>query len=202
MRLPLQFLCETGLLLWWDGKVGIPFRQTRGIDPHVEIRMGEGAQIKRCVQTRCSSLVRLVCRGTFWIASRGSSTALNFKRERGTSLETLQWEGPSFCNDGEPRGFLQLRWYSRITTANSGCLSCWPQGNCVSIRVARESWGLLSSHCRANRAHPGLCPETTCSSPVATGMSGLHSRFTRGVRPHLEWKQRTPESSRVARGIS
>ena len=31
---------------------------------------------------------------------------------------------------------------------------------------------------------------------------GLHSILTRGVRPHLEGKQRTPLSSRVATGIS
>ena len=28
-----------------------------------------------------------------------------------------------------------------------------------SIRVAKESWGFLSSDCRANRPHLGLCPE-------------------------------------------
>ena len=61
---------------------------------------------------------------------------------------------------------------------------------------------MLSSHCRANRPHVVLCPETPCSSPGATGISGLHSRFTREVRPHLELKQRSPLSSRVATGIS
>ena len=76
------------------------------------------------------------------------------------------------------------------------------QGSQVPIRVVRESWGLLSSHCRANRPHRGLCPETTCSSPVATGISVLHSRFTWGVRPRLKWKQRTLLSSRVATDIS
>ena len=85
---------------------------------------------------------------------------------------------------------------------NSGCLLCCPREVQSSIRVAKESWGLLSSHCRANRPHLGLCPESTCSSPVATGISGLHSRFTRGVGPHLEWKQRTPLSSRIATSIS
>ena len=34
------------------------------------------------------------------------------------------------------------------------------QGRPISMQVARESWGLLSSHCRANRPHLGLCPET------------------------------------------
>ena len=47
MRLPLEFLCETGLLLRCDGNVGFPFRKkNREIEPHVEIRRGEGAQIK------------------------------------------------------------------------------------------------------------------------------------------------------------
>ena len=32
------------------------------------------------------------------------------------------------------------------------------QGSRISNRVARVSWGLLSSHCRANRPHLGLCP--------------------------------------------
>ena len=71
----------------------------------------------------------------------------------------------------------------------------------ISIRVVRGSWGLLSSHCRANRSHLGLCPETPCSSPVATGTSVMHSRFTLGVRPLLELKQRNLLSSRVAMGI-
>ena len=39
--------------------------------------------------------MRLVCQGTFWVASRESSTVSNFKRERGISLETLQQEGVS-----------------------------------------------------------------------------------------------------------
>ena len=55
--------------------------------------------------------------------------------------------------------FLELRRDSRVTTGNSGCLLCWPRQVQSSIRVAKESWGLLSSDCRANRPHLGLCPE-------------------------------------------
>ena len=61
---------------------------------------------------------------------------------------------------------------------------------------------MLSSHCRANRPHVGFCLETPCSSPLATGISGLHSSFTWEVRPHLELKHRTPLSSRVVTGTS
>ena len=43
---------------------------------------------------------------------------------------------------------------------------------------------------------------SSCSSPGATGISGLRSRLTRGVRPRLDWKQRTPFSSPATTGIS
>ena len=76
------------------------------------------------------------------------------------------------------------------------------QGSPISIRIVRGSWGSLSSHCRANKPHLGLCPETLCSSQVVTGISGLHSRFTQEFRPHLELKQRSQFSSRVVMGIS
>ena len=60
-----------------------------------------------------------------------------------------------------------------------------PRGSQVSFRVVMGTSGFLESHCRENRPHLDLCPETLCSSPVATGISGLHSRFTWGVRPRL-----------------
>ena len=55
--------------------------------------------------------------------------------------------------------FLELQRDSRVTTGNSGCLLCWPREVQSSIRVAKEIWGLLSSDCRANRPHLGLCPD-------------------------------------------
>ena len=42
-------------------------------------------------------------------------------------------------------------------TGNSGFLFCWPREVQSSIRIVSESWGLLSSHCRAKRPHLGLC---------------------------------------------
>ena len=57
--------------------------------------------------------------------------------------------------------FLELQRDSRVTTGNSGCLLCWPREVQSSIRVAKESWGFLSSDCRANRPHLGLCPEAS-----------------------------------------
>ena len=46
-----------------------------------------------------------------------------------------------------------------------------------------------------------LVSRSQCSSPGATGISGLHSRLTQGVRPSLECKQRPPFSSVVVTGI-
>src|SRR5574337_1074675 len=42
---------ETGLILRCDRKVGNPSRQSRGVDPPVQIRRGEGAQRKCCRKT-------------------------------------------------------------------------------------------------------------------------------------------------------
>ena len=118
------------------------------------------------------------------------------------SLERLQWERASYGDDEGTLWFSQVA--ARISSYDGELREplVLPQGSSISIRVASGSWGLLSSHCRANRPHLGLCPKTPCSSPVVTGISGLHPRFTQGVRPRLELKQRTPLSSQVATGIS
>ena len=47
----LEFPRETGLILRCTGKVGIPSRQSRGIDPPVVISKGDGAQRKWCRKT-------------------------------------------------------------------------------------------------------------------------------------------------------
>ena len=52
--------------------------------------------------------MRTVCGGTFWVASRVSSTVSNFKWEHGISLETLQQERASFGDDAGTRGFSRV----------------------------------------------------------------------------------------------
>ena len=124
-----------------------------------------------------------------------SSTVSKFKMEQGISLETLQWERAMTR---------ESRVFSRIAVGLStyhGELReplVLLQASPISIQGARESWGWLLSHCRANRPHLGLCRDTPCSSPVVTEISG----FTQGVRPSLELKQRIPLSSLVAKSIS
>ena len=97
--------------------------------------------------------------------------------------------------------FLELRWDSRVTPGNSGCLLCWPREVQCSIGVAKESWGLLSSDCRANKPHVGLSPEANVSLQGRQGSRGCIPDAPGETGIHLEWKQRSPLCSRVATGI-
>ena len=92
--------------------------------------------------------------------------------------------------------------YEDSTTGNSGCLLCWPREVQSSIRVAKESWGLLSSDCRANRPHLGLCPEANVPLQGRQGSRGCIPDAPGETGIPLEWKQRTPLCSRIATGIS
>ena len=89
-RLSLEFQCETGLLLKWDGKVGIPFQTKQGNRPSYRDQRGEGAQNKLCWETQCSSGVRPVCRGTLWVALWVSST-VSYKKARVSQSEKTIW---------------------------------------------------------------------------------------------------------------
>ena len=90
-------------------------------------------------ENSCSSRVRQVCRGTFWVASRVSSTVSNFKRERGISLEMLQQERASSRMMGEPRGFSGVAAGFSSYDRELREPVVLPQGNPISIRVARGS---------------------------------------------------------------
>ena len=98
--------------------------------------------------------------------------------------------------------FLELRRDSRVMTGNSGCLLCGPRQVQSSIRVAKESWGLLSSDCRAKRPHLGLCPEANVPLQGRQGSPGCIQDAPEETGIHLEWKQRTPLCSRIATGVS
>ena len=121
--------------------------------------------------------------------------------------------------------FLEVRRDSRVTTGDSGCLLCWPREVQSSIGVAKESWGLLSSDCRANRPHLGLCPEANVPLqgrqesrgciPDSPGESGLISNGSKncallpsrdgsileplsvlkGVKPPVEFAEKTRDGS-------
>ena len=95
--------------------------------------------------------------------------------------------------------FLELRRDSRVTTGNSGCLLCWPREVQSSIRVAKESWGLLSSDCRANRPHLGLCPEASVPLQGRLGRQGSVTQRSHLVAVLLNCRQgERPEQIRKA----
>ena len=163
---------EKGLRLCGAGKLGVPLERDWYVEELFELHQG--------------------CQVRFRI-SRGNVVF---------HLRRCSEKGPQLSMTVEPRGFSQVGagFSSYIRELREPLVV--PQGSPISIQVVRGSWGLLSSHCRANRPHLGFCPENPCSSPMATGILVLHSGFTRGVRPRLERKQRIPLSSPVATGIS
>ena len=140
--------------------------------------------------------------GGFWGSQEGcQGPSRPSGRNRGLPLRRRGGQGPPLAKRWEPRGF------SRVAAGFSsynGDLSLplgWPWEAQSSPRVAREIWGLRSSHCRAEETSPRRVSRTYYSSPGKAGISGLHSRLPRGVRPRLEGKPRTPLSSRVATRI-
>ena len=123
------------------------------------------------------------------------------RRKLGFLLRYCSGKGLHLAIMGKPHGFSRVAVGFSSYNGELRMPLVLAQGSPISIQVAREGWGLLSSHCMANRPHLGFCLENPCSSPMATGISVLHSRFAHGVRYRLEWKQRNPLSSRIATGI-
>ena len=88
-RLRLAFHHETGLILRCAGKAWDPIQTKQLNRPSCFDQEGRRGPHEVVPRTQCSPRVRLVCRGTFGVAPRVPNTVLNFKTERGTSLETL-----------------------------------------------------------------------------------------------------------------
>ena len=71
-----------------------------------------------------------------------------------------QWEGTGWMGGrGRRKPLLSqykglMRRHSRVTTGISAFPLGWPWEAQSSPRVARESWGLRSSHCRADETSP------------------------------------------------
>ena len=64
----------------------------------------------------------------FWGRIKGAK--YRFALQDGTwdfSWDAVADKGPHLAMTREARGFLELRWDSRVTTGNSGFLLCWPR---------------------------------------------------------------------------
>src|SRR5574337_64129 len=158
------------------GRSGTPSRQSRGVNPPVEIRRVEGAQRKWCRKTSVFLSRETGMPGNFVGAPQGCQVPFPPPIPNvGLLLRRCSGKGLHLAMTGEPRGF---------------------------SRVAAESWGLLSSDCRANRRHLGLCPEANVPLQGRPGSRGCIPDAPGETGIHLEWKQRTPLCSRVATDIS
>src|SRR5574337_21881 len=184
------------------GRSGTPSRQSRGVDPPVEIRRVEGAQRKWCRKTSVFLSRETGMPGNFVGAHQGCQVPFRPPIPNVGLLRRCSGKGLHLAMTGYHVVFLELRRDSRVTTGNSGCLLCWPREVQSSIRVAKENWGLLSSDCRANRPHLGLCREAHVPLQGRPGSRGCIPDAPGETGIHLEWKQRTPLCSRVATGIS
>ena len=116
-------------------------------------------------------------------------------------LRLCSGKWPHLAMMGEPRGFSRVVagfWRFDREFWEPHVL---PQGSPISIRVARWSWGFFSKHCRANRPHLGLCPETPCSSQWQQGSRGC-IQASLGESGLVSSGSKELCSPRVAMGIS
>ena len=76
------------------------------------------------------------------------------------------------------------------------------QGSPIFHSSCEGKLGMLSSDCRANRPHLGLCPEAELPLQGRQGSRGCIPDAPGETGIHLEWKQRSPLCSRITTGTS
>ena len=93
--------------------------------------------------------------GTFWGSHEGCQGPFRPSgRNRGLPLRRRGGQGPHFAKRSYHVVFLELRRDSRVTTGISAFPLGWSWEAQTSPRVGRESWGLRSSHGRAEETSP------------------------------------------------
>src|SRR5574338_388957 len=199
----LECLRETGLILRWERKVGNPFQTKQGSRPSCPDQEGRKGSEDGVLEKLSVPLEGDRDFGELCGSHQGCQVPFRPPIPNvGLLLRRCSGKGLHLAMTGEPRGFSRVAAGFSSYDGNSGCLLCWPRQVQSSIRVAKESWGLLSRDCRANRPHLGLCPEANVPLQGRQGSRGFISDAPRETGIHLEWKQRTPLCSRVATGIS
>ena len=131
------------------GRSVTPSRQSRRIDTPVAIRRGEGAQMMWCGEHGCSARVRHVRWGTLRVPSWVQSTILHFSRYVGLLLRCCGGQGAHAAKTMEPRGFSRVAAGFSSYDGDFRLPLVLVLGSPTSLRVASESWGFCSSHCRA-----------------------------------------------------
>ena len=88
--------------------------------------------------------------------------------------------------------FLELQRDSRVTTGISGFPLGWPWEAQSSPRVARESWGWRSSHCRAEETSPKRNEEGAEAHSVRASPAAVRGPYCIG---HCAGPRRPPKLS-------
>src|SRR5574337_935705 len=185
------------------GRSGTPSRQSRGVDPPVEIRRVEGAQRKWCRKTSVFLSRETGMPGNFVGAHQGRQVPFRPPIPNvGLLLRRCSGKGLHLAMTGEPRGFSRVAAGFSSYDGEFRMPLVLAQEVQSSIRVSKESWGLLSSDCRANKPHLGLCPKANAPLQGRPGSRGCIPDAPGETGIHLEWKHRTPLCCRVATGIS
>ena len=155
--------------------------------------------MKWCQEPRCSPRVRPACWGTSG-PHQGCQVPFHTSRWNvGLIFRRCSGQGPHLAMTRELRGFSRVAGGFSSYDGEFRLPLVLAQEAQSSIRLARESWGLLSSHCRAKRHHLGLCPGRKVPLqgrqgywgriPVSPCGSGLVSRRSKVLRCPLESRQ-------------
>ena len=151
----LEFPRETGLILRCAGKAGNPFQTTQGNRLSCRNQEGRRGSEEAVPGPSVFPSGEPGESGDFWCSQEGCQGPLSYSgRNRGLPLRRRGGQGLILPRGGNHVVFLELRRDSRVTTGISAFPLGWPWEAQSSPRVARESWGLRSSHCRAEETSP------------------------------------------------
>ena len=160
-RLRLEFPRETGLILRCAGKVGNPFQTTQG--NRLSCRDQEGRRGSDEVVPGPSVFPSREpgVSGDFWGSQEGCQGPFRPSgRNRGLPLRRHRGQGPHLAKRWEPRGFSPVAAGFSSYGGEFRLPLVLAQEVQSSIRVSRESWGLLLSHCRAKETSSRLVSRT------------------------------------------
>ena len=166
-------------------------RESRGIDPHLEMRRGKGSQIEVFQATRCSSRVGTGMLGNFLSCIKCVKYPSRFKRECGICLKILLW------NRASSHVEWRISWFFTSCSRKLGVpleLLWGPQG---PAGIASEKSGIFLS-CEWHVGIPlELVQGTTASCRVEAGNSGFLSSSDRDLRAPMDIPLESQTSSRV-----
>ena len=151
----LEFPRETGLILRCAGKAGNRFQATQGNRLSCRDQEGRRGSEEAVPGPSVFPSGEPGVSGDFWGSQEGCQGPFRPSgRNRGLPLRRRGGQGPLLAKRGQPRGFSRVAAGFSSYDGDSAFPLGWPWEAQSSPRVARESWGLRSSHCRAEETSP------------------------------------------------